>query len=279
MYEVINNVCSQTDLPFCKVLVKSAATYTSRSFSMGKIRICSPSTLILLMTIIFCTLRMINNVKINFTALGRKEMKVFFYLYITSISFDMLLISKLFNLTNDSVYTVVLALQLALTNTCVFCLLVGSFTTLYMISNRFMSGALITNVLSFAYFMSILPIIYFALVAKKYELFFIVIFACNTGMVVAFFLTQLLTLKILKTEIWAYGTILLGFLFFAMAVGPLFYGCDLLALLTERYFDGLFCFHLFIFCAIIMIHKFWLSTCENESECTPLKIGKKVLNM
>lgn len=275
MDEVVNHVCSQTELPLCKILSKSPTEFVSRSYTIGRIRICSPSTLILLITVFLCTLRMINSVKFHYSAVGRKEMRTFFYIYIASILLDMLLISKLFVSGNELIYTILLATQLALTNTCIFCLLIGSVTTLYMISYSFLSGSTITAIFSFAYFMTILPLIYFALSLRNHELFFIIVFALNGALILAYLYLQFHTMKILNTEVWAYGTVFLSFVFFIMAIVPLFYGCSLIALLTERYFDGLFCFHLFIFCAIMMIHKFWLSICENESECTPLIVKRK----
>lgn len=96
----------------------------------------------------------------------------------------------------------------------------------------------------------------------------------NLGLVVIFMIFQFFMLKKLKTDIWAYGTLLIGFVFFLFSVVTMFFGSVFVAFLSDRYLDGLFFYHLFVFCAIIMMHKFWLSVCENEAECGVLKIDK-----
>lgn len=271
---MIQHICSEMDLPFCRVLETQPCNYASRTTKLLRIHIYSPSTLILLFTMIFCTIRMLQNVKHHYSAIGRKEMKSFFYLYLTSTIVDTVLISRVVPLS-PNVILLLVTMQLALASTTLFCLLVGSVTTLYMFTYHVFSGDVVTNVLSTAYLLVITPIIYTILIGKNWELFFVIVFLLNFLLVIAYVFFQFHTLKSLNTEIWAYGTLLIGFVFFIIGIIPLFYGSEFIAQLSERYLDGLFFFHLFIFCAIIMIHKFWLSICECESECTPLFVKRK----
>lgn len=274
MLEIIQHMCSEVDFPFCRIFEMDPCKYASRTTLINKIHIYSPSTLILLFTVIICTIRMLQNVKRHYSAIGRKEMKTFFYLYITATIIDIILLSRVFPFA-PHILLLIVSIQLSIACTTLFCLLVGSMTTLYMFSYHVFQGNVVTNVLSTAYLLAITPIIYAALHGKNSWLFVGVVFLFNGFLVIGYVFFQFHTLKSLNTEIWAYGTLFIGAVCFIIGIIPLGFGSEIIVKLCERYLDGLFFFHLFIFCAIIMIHKFWLSICECEAECPPLIVKKK----
>lgn len=274
MNSILNHFCTEMDLPFCRVFNIKPCKYTSRTATLFNINIFSPSTLILLFTMIFCTIRMLRNVKHHYLANGRKEMKTFFYLYLTAIIIDTILISRIISFSSE-ITLLITALQLSLVSTTLFCLIVGSITTLYLFSYHLLSGNVITNVLSAAYLLVVTPVIYTALLEKISELFIATVFILNAVYAICYIFFQFYTLNFLCSEIWAYGTLLISATFFILGTIPLIYGSTLIAQLTERYLDGLFFFHLFMFCSIIMMHKFWLSICESEVECTPITVKRK----
>ncbi|EQB61631.1 putative glucose na cotransporter [Vairimorpha apis BRL 01] len=64
----------------------------------------------------------------------------------------------------------------------------------------------------------------------------------------------------------------IAFTFFMLSVVFLVVGSHLIAILTDKYLDNLFFYNLFVFCAVVMVHKFWLSVCDYEVECLLLEV-------
>lgn len=72
----------------------------------------------------------------------------------------------------------------------------------------------------------------------------------------------------MKLEIWVTGTLNIATLFMIIAIINLCVGGYFISWLSNGYLDSLFFFHLFSFCTVVMIHKYWLSICNDEAECT-----------
>ncbi|KAM0673711.1 Chitin synthase [Gurleya vavrai] len=267
--------CTEIELPFCRILHDTPTEFAGRTTKILKTNINTPYTCILLVSILMCTLRMLKSVNTHYSGVGRKEMKAFFYLYLFAISLDILLISNIIGIFGNDVYLIMTVLQLGIVCTSIFCLFVGSVTTVWMFTYARFSSTAVTRLLSAFYFVLIVPALYITLLQKNREIFCAIVFAANLFLLFSYMCFQLYMMRQIGSEVWAYGTLFIAFLFFCAGCVPLFFGCRYIAFLSERYLDGLFFLHLFFFCAIIMIHKFWLSICEDEVECTALLIRKE----
>lgn len=268
----LKHTCTELELPLCKILHDTPTEYAGRTTKILATRISTPYTLMLLITMVIFTIRMLKSVNTHYSGVGRKEMKTFFYLYMTAIILDIFLISNVLEFLGKDLHLILVCIQLGFVGTSIFCLFVGSVTTVWMFTYARFSSTVVTRVLSTAYFIVLVSGLYITLITKNSIVFVSLIFAINMLWLFCYTCFQLYMMRQIGSEVWAYGTLFIAGVFFATGCIPLFFGCKYIAILTERYLDGLFFLHLFYFCAIIMIHKFWLSVCEDEVECTALLI-------
>lgn len=264
----LDHTCAEVDLPLCRVIKSQACRYTSRKGSIGIMDVQSPSTVILLMVALLCSLRLLVNTKRHYAAIGRKELVLFFYMYIGCLAIDTVLISGVE--LDKNAYTYLTTMQLSLASTALFSLFVSGITSVVFSDIGMFKSIVVVRVLSFAYFLVIGACTLAGLVSKNGMLLFFVHFVLNFIVSMCYIVSQLVLLAKNDSEVWAYGTLSVAAMFFVPAVTVLLYGAKHVAYLSERYLDGLFVFHLFMFCTIIMVHKYWLSTCDFEAECASL---------
>ncbi|KAF7682957.1 Chitin synthase export chaperone [Astathelohania contejeani] len=266
----MTQTCKEMDLPICRVLKNSVPLYTARPLEILSLRIYSPATILLLCFTIISTLWIIPKVNKHYSAIGRKELMMFFYLYIISAMLEMVLISNLLDSVNSGLIIYLISLQISFANSAFFCLFVGAVTANIFLGGVGIASLVIVRIATAIYFLVSLAVIFSSLIEKNSIIIFGATFIVNGMFAIAYVLVQSLRLINMDAEVWAYGTLGIAFLFFCLGVIPMFYGSKYIAYVSERYLDGVFFFHLFIFSSILMIHKFWLSTCENEAECTDL---------
>lgn len=263
--------CSQLNLPLCSIFDYPLSKYTSRSTTHSTFRISSITTILLILSSIICTLRIITNVRKQYTGIGRKEMIIFCNIYIAAISLDMFLISDILHtFISQEMIKVILATQLGFVNGCFFTILFGNLLSTSFFSTRFISNSMIVRIFSFLYCAASMALFLLFIKQKNGMAIFILLFAVNFCFSFFYYLIQLIKLKERKAEIWAFGTLTIALLFLLLAMIPMFFGTFYITILCEAYLDGLFFLHLFCFCTVVMLHKFWLSICDNEAECTSL---------
>lgn len=272
MSSIINmeRTCGELNLPMCKIITDKHCKYTSRAGDLDIVEVESPSAVALLSVALICSFRLLINTKRHYAAVGRKELAHFFYLYIGALAIDILLISgwQLEKYTHVYLTTV----QLSLANTAIFSLFLGGLTSVVLSDVGILKSIVILRVASFAYFLVCGSVILSSLVAKSGSVLFFFLLIINLVICTMYVVSQLALLIKNNSEVWAYGTLSIAAIFFSLGSTVLFYGSEHIAMLSERYLDGLFFFHLFMFCAIIMVHKYWLSICDFEAECASLVI-------
>lgn len=83
---------------------------------------------------------------------------------------------------------------------------------------------------------------------------------------------QISKLRKINSDIWAYGILGIIFMFYVLFIAQTFVAADVIGVVSERNLDSLFFISLFMFMMVMMIHKYWLSTCDFELECLSLGI-------
>lgn len=267
----LDHTCSEVNLPLCRIIKSDASKYVGRRGLVEIMDIESPATVAFLVFAVTCTLRLLVNTQKHYAAIGRKEFCFFFYLYLGSLLVDIPLVSGL-TAEDMSTHIYLTTIQLSFACTALFSLLVGGITSSILTNIGFFKSIVIVRALSFGYFLVSGSIILGGLLADNGGLLFMILFALNALMAGAYVVTQFTLLVRMNSEVWAYGTLSIACIFFTLAVTILFYGSEPLAFMSDRYMDGLFVFHLFIFCTIIMVHKYWLSICDFEAECASIVV-------
>lgn len=268
---VMDRACSETNFPMCEHITDQICKNASRTFIFNKVKIASPTTVILLAVVVVSTLRMIGHVKALCSSVGRREMITFFYLYLGSIVIEAILVGS-----NDSIVKpsrlFLTTVQITLYSSAFFSLFVGSLTTNIFIGAFGLRAITILKAATAIYSGSMGTMVFLALSTKNDQLLSIPFFALNILFFLLYIVVQLKRLRKIDGEVWAYGTLSISLLCFVLSNAIVFAGSELIALHTDRYFDNLFFYHFFILCTFIMIHKYWLSVYDYEVESLQLEV-------
>ncbi|KAF9760939.1 Chitin synthase export chaperone [Nosema granulosis] len=268
---VVDYICTQIDFPLCRFVSKEACKGMCRSEMIREARINSPTVLILLTVIIGLTTRMIKHVQNLCASIGRAEMSLFFTLYNLSNVLSLVLMSLRHRL-NERLMLLCTTAQLVFANSCIFSLLVGAITMDIFVTKFGLESTTILYLSVSIYGFINTIVIFFGLAIKEPISIFVLVFCCNLVFVYAYFILQVKKLNYNKGEIWAYGTLFLALVCFMISSMPIFIGSEMISILTDKYLDNLFFHQLFLFCAVVMIHKFWLSVYDYEVESYLLEL-------
>lgn len=267
----LNRTCSEVNLPLCKAINKANCKYTGRCGDISIIKIQSPMTTILLLIVLLSGARMMKNTKRHYAAVGRKEFVLFIYMYLSAILVELVLATESTLLAPYLPHLV--TMQLTLSSTALFVLLLGGITPHVFITIGFFKSIVVLKILSLVYFIVHGSLVSFSISAGNDVMLFVVQFVGCLVMAVLFIATQLFILYTNDAEIWAYGTLTIAAVFFALSGVVLLWGGYYIAYVSERYMDSFFFFHLAVFSSALMVHKYWLSICDFEVETAALMFG------
>lgn len=263
-------ICSQVDFPICKALSIEPTKYASAEKSLGGAEFRSPYTLALLLVTTLCAVRMITHINSLYASIGRGEMRTFFGLYIFANVLQLLLIG-FENYLLGPLYMFITIIQTSLQSTMYFALFTAGITIDRIYGIFSMKSSVFMIVLTSIYLMIISSFVFMCCTIGN-EYVIIITFSINIMSLIFYIFLQISKLKRTNSEIWSYGILAIIFLFCALATAHMFTGADLIALLTERNLDNLFFINLYSFIMIMMVHKYWLSTCDFELECLALHV-------
>ncbi|KAJ1975950.1 Chitin synthase, class 7, partial [Dimargaris verticillata] len=125
-----DDICSTVTLAFCPLVgdprLGTEPSCYSRNVEIGGALIFQASTLIIDIVAVCMTIIMIYHIKTKYTAVGRKEMVLFFYMYLVAIVLDFVLISGIIP-TASVVYPYFTAAYTGIVTAMVWCLLLNGF--------------------------------------------------------------------------------------------------------------------------------------------------------
>lgn len=252
--------CTRINLPICRVFHKTGCLQNSRSVELPFFVLYSPATITFLITATLCAIHFLRATNRHYAALGRKEFALFFQIYILTLLCDIFLVST------QSTNRAVILVEFCLASTCSATLFLGGLMPVIFADVGFFKGIVVLRSCAFAYFLALLLI----LSAAPIGLMVFCALIISAIFVLLYGISQLILLVRSDAEVWAYGTLAVSSAFFLIGAIFLGIGAELATFLSERYLDGLFFFHLMMFCSVIMVHKYWLSICDFEAECAPL---------
>ena len=88
-------LCGQASLSICAALKKPEPFCYSRNIDFNGFLMFQPSTLVIHVAAVIMTVIMIYNIRSKYTAVGRKEMVMFFYGYLVCTIIEVLLLSNI----------------------------------------------------------------------------------------------------------------------------------------------------------------------------------------
>jgi len=283
------SICQQAPIPICAV-VGSISTIQG---SHGIEPICYARNIELANTIIFqgaasfiqilalmMTATMIFHVRNKFTAVGRKEITTFFYIYML-LTFVSLILDSGVVPPGTGPYPYFVAVQSGLTSALTVCLLINGFVGFQMYEDGTTMSVWLLRSVSFIMF-----IITFLVALATFKGWagmgptktvglFIVLYLISAIEVFIYLVMQ--TFLVLNTleDRWPLGDLAFGLFFFVIGQVILYAFSERICSGIQHYLDGLFIATIGNLLAVMMVYKYWDSITREDLE---FSVGTKQNN-
>ena len=264
-------VCSQVALSTCALVNTVEPTCYSRNIELGTKLIFEPAVLVVNLIALGMTMVMIYHIKQKYTAVGRKEIILFFYLYAIIQLFEFLVVSNIVPIASQA-YIYLVAIYNSLLVSTVWCLLLNGFvgfqwtedgTPLSLWSIR-LSTLLMFGI---SFFINIATFLEFAGFTKAYNLPLFVIHYIFTGaMIIIYVILQIILVVNTLDDRWPLGDILFGFSFFITAQVFQYVFSNQICVAANHYIDGMFFGSTFTLLSVMMVYKYWDSITREDLE-------------
>ncbi|KAJ3356561.1 Chitin synthase, class 7 [Allomyces javanicus] len=267
-----DDVCAKIAYPFCPLVGTGVEpSCYSRNIDVGGKLLFQPATLVVYIVALIMTCIMIYHIKSKYTAVGRKEIVMFFYLYILLIVIEFVLVSNIVP-SASTPYPYFAAVHLGLMTATFWCLLLNGFVgfqwtedgtplSLWTIrlSSLLLFGA--TFFVSLATFRGWSPFS-----PGSPLVLYLLFFIFNLAMLVIYLVLQVILVINTLDNRWPLGDLFFGILFFT--TGQVFTNVFSLQICTmaKHYLDGMFFGATFTLLAVMMVYKYWDSITKDDLE-------------
>ncbi|ORX95578.1 hypothetical protein K493DRAFT_324619 [Basidiobolus meristosporus CBS 931.73] len=267
------NICRTISLTVCPLVGpvdrRTIPSCYSRNIDIVGFILFQPGTFTVYMIALIMTAIMIYNIRMKYTAVGRKEMVQFFYLYAATVIMEMLLITGIIPI-GSRVYPWFTAVHMALISTAIWCLLLNGFvgfqfaedgTALSLWSIRISSliiwgGVFAVSVLTFKQYLN----------ATVPLTLWVIYTVLNGAAIAIYFILQVILVVRTLDDWWPLGDILIaGLSFVAGQVALLGFSHEICET-TTHYLDGLFFAAGATLFSVMMIYKYWDSITKDDLE-------------
>ncbi|CAG8471279.1 5671_t:CDS:2 [Ambispora gerdemannii] len=275
-----NAICEMVALTVCPLVGSPDGIEPdcySRNVEVAKMLLFQPATLIIHVIALIMTSIMIYHIKSKYTAVGRKEMVMFFYFYMMVTFLELLLVSGIIP-TASNVYPYFTAAHVGLITATFWCLLLNGFVGFQLTEDGTPLSLWSIRISSLVIFSAIffLAIATFKGMAAfnplKPVALWIAIFIFN-GVALAFYvvLQVILVLNTLDDR-WPLGDIMFGVVFYVTGQVILYVFSVRICDAAKHYIDGLFFGTICNLLAVMMVYKYWDSITKEDLE---FSVGSK----
>ncbi|KAI7856200.1 chitin synthase III catalytic subunit [Circinella umbellata] len=269
-----DGVCQSVALTLCPLIGKSDGIEPlcySRNVEFAGMLIFQPGTLLMNLISILMTSIMIYHIKTKYTAIGRKEITMFFQLYLMTILLDMLLVTSIIPKASI-LYPYFTAAHLGLVSATFWCLLLNGFVgfqfaedgtpiSLWSIRVTCLTVWLIVTLISILTFNNIGLLNY-----ERPAVLWIIYFIVNSAAFIIYVIMQVILVVFTLDDPWALGDIVFGALFFLIGQVIMYVFSVPLCEYFKHYMDGLFLGSGFNLLAVMMVYKYWDSITKEDLE-------------
>jgi len=275
-----NRICKTVALTVCPLVGTELGlepTCYSRSIELQGTLIFQPATIIIHVVAVLMTTLMIIHVRSKYTAVGRREMVMFFYLYLLLTVVEMLLVSGIVPLVSNT-YIYMTGIHTGLITSAIWCLLINGFIgyqffedgtvkSLWTIRLSSLFIFVCATGLSVATFRNIGPFN-----ALKPAPLWILLYVFNGGAIALYICLQIFLVLNTLDDRWPLGDIAFGVAFYAVGQASLYAFSVKICDHTKHYIDGLFFGTIGTLLAVMMVYKYWDSITKEDLE---FSVGNK----
>lgn len=268
--------CNQVGLVLCPLVggqqgTGMEASCYSRNIDINGFLLFEPSVLVLHVVAMVMTGIMIAHVKFKYTAVGRKEILLFFYLYLATVIVEFFTISGIIPFSSGA-FPYFAALHTAFAVTCVWTLFFNGFVPFQFVEDG-SSTSLWTLRLSSIF---IWVVSFFIAIGTFQNLagmsaaapgaLWTIYFIFTLALVIVYFTSQVFLVVYTLEEKWPIIDILLAAFFFILSQTMAFGFSTQLCQMAQHYIDGLFFSTTLNLLTVMMIYKFWDSITREDLE-------------
>ncbi|KAH6680418.1 chitin synthase III catalytic subunit [Halenospora varia] len=283
------SICSQVAVPLCSLV----GHYSTITQSFGIEADCFARNIELANTIIFqgaasfmhivaliMTVIMILHVRSKFTAVGRKEIIAFFYLYMGLTCASLILDSGVVPPGNGA-YPYFAAVQNGLTSALCVCLLINGFVGFQLYEDGTTLSIWLLRTISFAFFI-ITGLVSLATFKSWAGLgptntvgLFVVLYLVSGIALLIYVIMQVILVVNTLQDRWPLGDIAFGAFFLVIGQVIMYVFSNTICNAVQHYLDGLFFATICNLLAVMMVYKYWDSITREDLE---FSVGTKQNN-
>ncbi|CAG8973428.1 hypothetical protein HYALB_00006454 [Hymenoscyphus albidus] len=284
-----DSICRKAQIPLCAVV----GHYSTVTDSYGIEADCFARNIELANTIIFqgaasfmhivaliMTVIMILHVRSKFTAVGRKEIIAFFYLYM-SLTFISLILDSGVVPSGNEAHPYFVAVQNGLTSALCVCLLINGFVGFQLYEDGTTLSVWMMRTISFAFF--IISFMFSLATFKSWAGLgptttiglFVAVYLVNAIALAVYIIMQIILVVNTLEDRWPLGDITFGVFFLIMGQVILYVFGEDICNAVAHYLDGLFFATICNLLAVMMVYKYWDSITREDLE---FSVGTKQNN-
>jgi len=275
-----NGICQTAALVICPLIGSDQGiepTCYSRNVDIAGTLIFQPSTCFVHVVAILMTGIMIYHIRSKYTAVGRKEIVMFFYLYAIIEMLAFLLDSNLLPTANVT-YPWFAAAYTGLVAAAYCCLLINGFVGFQFAEDGTPLSLWLLRISCLAafgasFFIAIATFKgYVGFTNSKPLALWIIYILWPLACTVIYIVSQLILVFRTLEDRWPIGDIIFGTAFFTIAQVLLFAFSATICDAIKHYIDGLFFFTLCMLLSVMMVYKYWDSITREDLE---FSVGSK----
>ncbi|KAJ1547438.1 Chitin synthase, class 7 [Cladochytrium tenue] len=269
-------ICSQVALPICPLVGTTLGgvepTCYSRNIQVaGGMLIFEPGTLAIHIVALIMTAIMIYNIRSKYTAVGRKEIVSFFYMYAVTIILEFLLVSNIVPSASGA-FQYITAAYVGMVVATLWCLFFNGFVVFQWIDDgtpKSLWTLRLSSLLVFAISFAVSILTFqnrspFSSAAPTG--LFIVYFIFSAAFIILYVVLQVVLVVNKLDDRWPLGDLFAGLVFFAIGIVFEFVLSARICSLANHYVDGIFFCAFCSLLAVMMVYKFWDSITKDDLE-------------
>ncbi|KAL9045522.1 MAG: hypothetical protein Q9214_001448 [Letrouitia sp. 1 TL-2023] len=274
-----SSICQKNALPLCSIVGSGngitgssgiQASCYARSVELANTIIFEAATDFMHILALGMTAIMILHVRSKFTAVGRKEITTFFYIYMLLTMASLVLDSGVIP-PGSGAYPYFTAAQNGITSALCTCLLVNGFVGFQLYEDGTTQSVWLLRGSSVGMFVlsggiSLMTFKNKGLAQTNTLGLFVVLYLINGIFLLVYVVSQIILVAATLQDRWPLGHISFGVFFFVIGQVILYVFGDIICKAAQHYLDGLFFATICNLLAVMMVYKYWDSITREDLE-------------
>ncbi|KAJ9069135.1 Chitin synthase, class 7 [Entomophthora muscae] len=229
-----------------------------------------PATLVMQICALGMTIVMIYNIKTKYTAVGRKEMVMFFYLYMLTLALEFVSVSGIIPAAS-SLFPYFVAAYYALISAAICCLMLNGFVGFQFAEDGTFWSLWTIRLISLivfgiGYYIAIGTFLNVGLSRANPVVLWIWLYMIQGLALLVYAILQIMLVVNTLDDFWPIGNIILGMILFVSGQAILYLLSTRICDFMGHYVDGMFFAVICTLLSVMMVYKYWDSITKEDLE-------------